>query len=45
MNSVYELSILQLILCIKISPGTGGFPGAAFVAVPGKHDGVDKATN
>ena len=38
----YELSILQLILCIKISPGTEGF---TVVAVAGKHDGVDKATN
>ena len=38
----YELSVLQLILCIKISPGTEGF---TVVAVAGKHDGVDKATN
>ena len=40
----YELSILQLILCIKISDGTDDVSDSAFVAVAGKY-GVDKATN
>ena len=40
----YELSILQLILCMKMSPGTEDVSDAAFVAVAGKYD-VDKATN